>query len=635
MKRYHIIYFAVALLAATFFAACSPEEYEGADENGLPTVEGVDFTVNVDQATNEVVIAAPSLPQGTYPIWYIDTNNDGTPDMYSTLPSLAKIYGAHGDYTAELHLGNRNGFSRAGVKKTFHVDNDLLDPALIKRLSGKQWRIDHAVEYHMACGEPGTDGTGWWHAAPDEKADMGVYDDRISFTAEGGYSYNPGEGGTVYVNKDAGVFNEFNPNNGADYMAKVDAMASSYKIEMDGDKRYLVLADKSLFPYISTGDQYANPRFRIEDLTAKTLVLVYDNGKIAWHFILTSSDDVVAPEGFAGYKYDSPCNLWKAMKYTTEFYYADTDSWTPNPDPIGFKDNGGGKYTISLPDASKNQWQAQVKFHTDMAANTANHYDFSAKFTATEDVKGATVKLVKDGDDGMFFFEERIDLVAGDTYNFYKDNLEGLDMEKVMLVLDFGGAPAGTQVELTDVVFKEHDCDDGAGHPEAQADNAAYPYDTPDNLWKTVEAKDVEMFYFYADANWAPYPEHQGFKHAGNTYTLSFPHATVAQWQNQVAFYTPLSCKAGDTFDFGCVMTPNNDLGNVTVKLVKHGEGNEGVFFFTQTVNLKADEDNVVKFPAQVAPADMESIDLFLDFGGNPENTEVVIKDIVLKKSAK
>lgn len=635
MKRYSFKYMALALLAGLAMTACSPEDYEGADENGLPTIEGLDCTVSVDQTTNEVSMSVGQLPAGCYPVWFIDTNMDGTPDFYSTLANLTKIYSTRGTYSAELHVANRNGFSRAGLRKQFQVDNDLLDPTIITRLVGKEWRIDHAQPAHMACGQPGTDGTNWWRAAAEEKADMGLYDDRITFTAEGGYTYNPGEGGTVFVNTGSGLFNEFNTNNGSDYMAQVQTQQSTYKVVMDGEQKFLVLADKTLFPYLSTADQYEHPRFRIEDLTSRKMVLVYDNGSIAWHFILTSTDDVVTTPTFSGYKYDSNCNMWKSMHYTNDFFYVNGNDWTTNPNPIGFADNGSGSYTITLPDASSQLWQAQVKFFTDMTSNAATRYDFSLKIEASKDVKGATIKLVNHDDVNNYFFEDHVDLAGRDEVVFYKDNLKGIDMANVDLVLDFGGNPAGTTVRVSDVVFKEHDCDDGAGHPAPPPteDNTPYIYDTPNNLWKTVDATDCEMFFNYTDGSWAPYAEHQGFKHEGNVYTLTFPQPTVQQWQNQVAFYTPLSCAKGDTFDFGCVMTPNVDLTNVTIKLVKHGKANDGIFFFAKQVNLTGGEDNVIKFPAQVAPNDMDTIDLYLDFGGNPANTEVIVKDIVLKKT--
>lgn len=632
MNKKKLYKIGTAAMSLLLLASCSPDDFAGADQNGIPTLDGVDAEVTVDQSTNEMTATMANLPKGTYPIWFYDNDGDGTKETYSTLQSLSKVINKAGDYSIEYRLGNRNGFSQASGIKTFHVDNSLADPVLMERIIGKEWRIDYAEPAHLACGDATGDGTGWWNAAANEKADWGVYDDRISFTADGTYTYDPGEGGTMYVNTGSGLFSDYNTNDGQDYMVPVEKQNGSFSIEMEGDTRYLVLSSDSYFPYISAAGQYSNPKFRIEDITSTKLILVYEGNNINWHFIFTSKEDEPAQETFKGYKFDSDCNMWKNAIITNDFYYADAN-WSPYAEHMGFKATGNQSYDISLTQPTASQWQAQVKFFTDMASNSATHYDFSAALTATNDIKGVTVKLTKHGDDDTFYFADQIDLAAGDTYYFYKDNMEGIDMDNVDLVLDFGGAPAGTDVNVSDVVFKEHGCDDGSGHPQEAVDNKAYEYNDPENLWQTVDAGNPEMFYYYADANWTAYPENQGFAHDGNTYTLTFPYATAAQWQNQIAFYTNLSCKKDDKYDFGCIMNPSTDLNNVTVKLVKHGEKNDGIFFFANQVNLVGGEDNVIKFPAQVSPDDMESIDLFLDFGGNPENTTVTLKDIVLKKS--
>ena len=65
-------------LLAIGFTACSPEDFTGADPNGLPTVSGIDFSVSVDQETNQMIAKYTPQP-GTYPVWILD----GT--SYSTL----------------------------------------------------------------------------------------------------------------------------------------------------------------------------------------------------------------------------------------------------------------------------------------------------------------------------------------------------------------------------------------------------------------------------------------------------------------------------------------------------------------------------------------------------------------------
>ena len=630
------------LFAGALLTSCSPDEFKGADQNGIPSLEGMDFDLTIDASTNQMTAAVTNLPKGAYPIWYLDTDGDGdydgadNTDQYSTLQSISKVFAKKGTYNIMLKIGNRNGFSTGGIEKSFTIENDMLDEKTLKQLCDKQWRIDYSKPAHMGCGEPGTDGTGWWSAAPNDKADWGVYDDRISFTMDGAYTYNPGEGGTVYVNTGCSIFSEFNTNDGNDFMATVAEQTTRYEIVMEGSDRYLVLSANTLFPYISADGQYANPRFRIEDLTSKQMVLVYEGDGINWHFILTSTDDVPAEEpSFKGYKYDSPCNKWLSTSFTMSYFYAHGDGWESYPDgSIGFTDNGNGKYNVSLPYESNIQWQAQVVFHTDMVTNAVTNYDFSVKFTSNSDAKGVTVKLTSEASDDVYYFADRIDLKADETYIFYYDNMQGLDIDAVKFVLDFGGVPAGTEVEVAEIVLKEHDCDDGAGHPSDEpADNTPYAYDTEDNLWKAVDATECEMFFYYAHGDgWESYPEAPGFVHNGNAYTITLPGETNMQWQAQVAFLTNLSCGEAEVYDFGCIMTPNTDLKNVTVKLVMNGDDN--TYFFANSVNLEADTENVIKFPAQVAPAAMPRISLFFDFGGNPADTEIVVKDIVFKKTA-
>ena len=63
---------------------------------------------------------------------------------------------------------------------------------------------------HLGCGSSGSDGLEWWSAQPGDKADFGVYDDIMNFSIDEKYTYNPGEGGTVFVNKDCTIFLEYN-----------------------------------------------------------------------------------------------------------------------------------------------------------------------------------------------------------------------------------------------------------------------------------------------------------------------------------------------------------------------------------------------------------------------------------------
>ena len=124
-------------LTAVLFTACSPEDFEGVDANGLPTVSGVDFQIAVDQETNQMVATYTPQP-GTYPVWILD----GT--SYSTLQEVGYKNNEAGTHTIELRLGNRNGISQAGIKKEYTFNESKIDYTNdFRRITEKDWRLDH------------------------------------------------------------------------------------------------------------------------------------------------------------------------------------------------------------------------------------------------------------------------------------------------------------------------------------------------------------------------------------------------------------------------------------------------------------------------------------------------------------
>ena len=64
------IYSIGVLLTGVMMTACSPESFDGADPNGIPSVSDVDFSINVDQETNQMIATYTPQP-GTYPVWII------------------------------------------------------------------------------------------------------------------------------------------------------------------------------------------------------------------------------------------------------------------------------------------------------------------------------------------------------------------------------------------------------------------------------------------------------------------------------------------------------------------------------------------------------------------------------------
>ena len=533
------------LVAGAMMTACSPDSFDGADPKGIPTMDGVDFNISVDQETNQMV--ATYTPQsGTYPVWILNGST------YSTLQEVGYQNPEAGTYSIEMKLGNRNGFSQKSITKTFTFNETKIDySADFRRLCDKEWRIANKEVAHMGCGPAGTAGSEWWSAQPNDKKDFGVYDDRITFTATtrkgGSYTYSAGEDGMTYVNYGS-AFNTEGATSDLDVALGNQTSSWSFEIydweDNEGNvtkQTYIQLGANTLFPYISSDAQYADPKFRIESLTATKLVLVYEtpDRSIAWRFILTSAPDerLVEEQGFDA---NSDFNLWKGITPNATFYF--NPGWAS--DRTGEMESayvsGNNDYTVTVPDACADRWQAQFHLHTDLNINAATNYDFSVIFNADKDIDGVTIKLTDEADADAIIDVDNVSLKAGQDVVFWQSDLAGKDLSKVKLVFDFGHATEATKINISSVVLKDHANDDGTivsgGGDNPDAPKMDWDYESGANLWKAVD--DGTLFdkfgYWFADDGWGELPNQPTATHSGDAYELTIPDGIGgSQWQGE------------------------------------------------------------------------------------------------------
>ena len=632
-------YLGVTLLLAGIISACSPEKITHPSEAGIPSATQIEPVISVDQEINQVTFALPAGTKGLIPVWlFQDKTGDWT--QYSAQNGLKKIFTTAGDYSVRMHLMNSNGMSPDFVQKTFHIDNTIMNfdkyNTMLTGGSQKEWRIDNSVAGHMGCGPSGTSGTEWWSANPDDKKDWGVYDNRMTFVLEGNvYQFDPGAAGTIYVN--TGISSEpygsHNTNDGKDYLYPVEAQTAEWSWEVDGEDLYLILPANTYWPYYANVDFIANPRFKVESISTKSADLVIDNGEIAWHFTITSG---AAEVKFNGFNYNHEANLWKPVDaegaHSYSFFYA--PGWTQIADPE--VSCAGGKYTFSLPSATSEQWQAQCFIipTTDLPLSAATNYDFSCILNSSTDIKKVTLKLTDTTNDGNFLFTENVNLTAFEDYVFYLSDLPGIDAAAVKMVFDFGGNPDNTEVSVSNIVLKDHAIDDGTVLPSVPEDPVAgpeeYKYDSEANLWKAADAAHSYSFFYAPSWSQLPNPE---VENNGNEYLLKLPSATFAQWQAQFFIIpdNPVALESSKSYDFSVVLNSTTDIRAVTLKLTDVSSDDN--FLFTENVNLTAFEDYIFDL-SDLPGIDAAAVKMVFDFGGNPDNTEVTIKRIVLKDHA-
>ena len=458
MKRI-ALYISTLVVGLNFgLAACSPDEVSHPSEAGKPTLADYAdrISITVDQSTNQVTFALAPGTTGVMPVWLFDGKT------YSTVNGLQKLYTKAGEYAVDVQLLNANGVSDGTIRRTFKLDNTIFDFSKYQTmLTGgegktKTWRVAAELDKHLGCGPSGTTGTEWYAAKAGEKAGTGLYDLRLDFAWDGSYTFDPRSAGMMYVNTGSSeVYPEYNTA-GADYSVPMPKSSSTYSFDVVGENLYLVLPPKTPMPYVPNNALWNAPRWRVESMSASKMELIMDEGTIAWHLTLVTgepSDVQPAPTDPTIFDPAWSGNLWRKAKVREMFvFYAPGWQQIANPEVT----TSGFAHTVKLPEATGERWQAQMAFKTDLAMQAGKKYDFYVVLQSSQDHPGVTIKLVQDGDDNNFYFDDRHALKAYEDFVYKVSNFEGKDMPATNLFFDFGGNVANTDIVIKDIIVQEH-----------------------------------------------------------------------------------------------------------------------------------------------------------------------------------
>ena len=608
-------------LAAVLFA-CTPEQINHPTEDMVPSAASYEPVISVDQTTNQVSFSLPQGTKGVIPVWeFPDKNGEYT--QYSAKNGLTRIYTTSGDYPVRMQIMNAAGLSPDYVERSFHIDNTIVNfdkyYTFFAGNSSKEWRLKGEVDGHFGCGESGTTGTGWWAAKAWEKESTGIYEDRMTFTTDGAYTYNPGPDGMTYVNKDV-TKAPGHSGESEDYTVSFPEIASTFSFSVEGDDLFVTLGDAA-FAYFPNDDFISNPRFKVESANTKTLELVNDNGSIAWHFTLSCEEP------------DNSGNLWLPAdaSHTYSQYYAPGWSQLPNPD-ISYED---GTYSFTSPSATSDQWQNQFFIIPvdDISLSSALNYDFSVKMTLSQDVNGVTFKLTDASDDGNFLFTERRDIKAFEDFVFWLSDVPGIDAAAVKMVFDFGGNPDNTEVTISHIVLKDHAVDDGTVLPEDKPEEPDTPsaYTYGPNLWDGTAGLET----WFSPADWSGGLD-AGAVYEGGVLTLTTPEGIGgSEWQGQVKLHSGIAIDPSKQYSFSCKVT-SGAAGTITIKGTSNDDPSGREFFYDNGVALEAYEvlsytNEPISMAIDEADAD-PTVMLVFDFGRIPAGTEITVTDIVFRE---
>ncbi len=657
------------LLALPLLLAGCTTDYPELNQNGLPQASDLDVAITVDQETNYVTFTLKN--RGVVPMWIFGEEKvDGSASKkyaYTQNGISLRIRDA-GVHSVEVKAYNVNGISVGSKIVEFELENtyhDPFDPApYFKALSGdseRNWIWNSTVDGHFGCDRPedpfGSDHAWYWQAKANDKEGCGLYDDVMTFNIDGTYTYDPGTGGTVYVNKDSGYKNEYNPNDGNDYQVPIESFSAQYWFEQSwsdaGIEQIDLCFDKganvSYIPFLEALD---TPRYHLMETSSvalkKEIRMYIANAEISWLYDFTARD---AQSGatFDGIEFaDGMVETLLTQGADVKVEGIDLEKIWVDPDFFTAVDGGtlkfnavSGEYRVvydekwlkvlPLKNGEKATYENDkalwvigdgggkptvdklIDWNTDNALPMARIAENKYQITLAMKCEGGSVKIFGQAGWGTEWTKDKYGTFEGNGLFNIPETDGNIKTE---------GATVGY---YTFTVVDNDGILDMTITKAKIGGGTIYDPTSPANMWLSTTCN---MTYFISNADWGQIAD-PGFEADGNNYTITLPDATIMQWQAQVMFHTTMSSSADKTYDFYLVMTSSKDHPGATIKLTQ--EDNDNIFYFDGKHPLTADEEFVYKVP-NMPGIDIDKLKLVLDFGGNEAGTVVNVKDIIFQE---
>ena len=394
-----------------------------------------------DAGVEEIYI---TLPKGT-PMSYVADQTELDDPRYLVLESKPADMKKCLKLVANLKTsGNPDGIAwHYEFVKEGSAGGDVTDPLYGK--TSKTWVLDSEANGHLGCGPDQANAAGWWAAGPNEKAGFGLYDDEITFYADGKYVFNPGADGKIYINKDVTAIGP-GTTQSEDYDIDWTVQESTYTLNGD----VLTFPEGVVIGYVANNESVTNPTYVITENTEDKLVIVANFSGISWQYIYKPKPDV--------FDVDGPGNFWKSASVSMTYWYSPSD-WSGglNPETETLENNG---LKVVIPEGiGGNEWQGQTVFHTDIPMSASKTYDFCVTVEADQDIPAMTFKLAWEGTDNDHeaCYVNDFTVEAGEPATFKMESVvPDVDYDKVVLFVDLGRCTAGTTVTLTKICMQEH-----------------------------------------------------------------------------------------------------------------------------------------------------------------------------------
>ncbi|MBR6859604.1 MAG: hypothetical protein IKM89_09365 [Bacteroidales bacterium] len=502
---------------------------------------------------------------------------------------------------------NKDGISWYYEFVPFGSNPDAADPLF--GFESKTWILDNDTQGYMGCGSGLGNPTEWWSANPHDKDSFGVTDDEITFFKDGKYVFDPGEDGLVYCNWESGYLPDGHSYSGdgkTDYDAPAQRQESTYTLGSDANGDYIELPTGIFFSYVPRPEVLTQPtKLYIKENTADKLVLVaYFDGIIAWQLIFKPKDGQSGPGGddeYTGeYIYSQGENLFSDSALDLLETWFSGGDWSGGLE--AHANYADGTVTLTVPDGVGGaEWMGQVKLHTNIAINPNAKYNYSAKVTASN---GGTFTAkntsASDPKDAQFFYDNELEVEAGETLLVQKQGVSMNSDETMMIIFDFGRFEPGTEVTISDIEVRE-----------------VTPIQARLETWFTPQG-------------WGGGLDPLGVLSNG-VVTLTIPEGIGGEeWMGQTKIHTNFEIDPTATYYYS-VTIESTESGVITLKNTSESDPGGVEFFYDGGVEITGGTPLVYERDDISMESD-ETLLLIFDFGRMPVGAQITIKDFVIRE---
>lgn len=294
MKNSIVILKTVFLVAFLMLIGCQKDNYEFGD-----MIAPTNLQVNA-----EIVGANPDNPNGNGSGTVNFTATADNAITYKYIYNESETMAPAGTNTYNFGITGTHTYTvtvvaigTGGVTSSKTVEVEVLalysPPAdlltMLTADSSRTWRVKAEAAGHFGVGPTDADSPIWWSAPPYAKDGLGAYDDRLTFNADGSFTYDTGADGAVYgkatpLSQDFGGDKGLTENSDAEFENyPLDDFNDTWSLSAPGGQETLTFSNKGFHGFYVGGDHSYTILSRSENEMSLRTVGADGNG---WFVIL-------------------------------------------------------------------------------------------------------------------------------------------------------------------------------------------------------------------------------------------------------------------------------------------------------------------------------------------------------------